>query len=486
MRARALACGLLAVGLGGAAVPLLGAPSASAAAKPAFSGFSTSAVATPLEVDVYEPTIPLPAEPQLELELGYSKAIADSGGARSRASLLWPGAALGEGFKTISDVIGLPPEIGAQGYPLQSNSTYPAGPLTDSKDTVPGAVMRTSASATVTEAQAGYSGDCDVRETPGRGSCPLPTALSAVADVAGSSATSKVQNSGTTVVATSHAAASGVSLVGGLVTVTGLSAQTVSTTDGHHTKGTGQSTYTGFLLAGQPVRLGPDGAALPGQTVAIPGLPTDPNAALSQLGITITVPKPLYDRQGSLLTSTDSALVLQVDCGVLRHKLDALPISTVGDAINQLPDQLAQVKSALGAALYLSPRLVFTLARVESTVNTVQGITFPPLPTDLGFGGPLTPGTQATTPVSPGTPGLVAPGAAAPELDASGPGPLASAVRPAGLPDRFTLPGALLLGALAAAALAGGWLRRLSALLLGTSATCPHGLHNGLPDLRKA
>jgi hypothetical protein len=436
-------------------------------------------------MDVYEPTIPLPAEPQLELEMGYSKALADSGGTRSRASLLWPGATLGEGFKTIADTIGLPPDIGAQGYPLQSNSTYPAGPQSDSKDTVPGAVMRTSATETVAEAQAGYSGDCDVQDSAGR-SCPLPTVLSALADVAGSAATSKVQNTGVKVVATSHAAASDVTLLGGLITVAGLSAQTVSVTDGHHTKGTARSTYTGFRLMGQPVRLGPDGAALPGQSVPIPGLPADPNAALSELGITVTIPKPLYNRQGSLLTSADSALVLQVDVGVLRRKLDVLPISAVAGAINQLPDQLGQVKSALGAALYLSPRMVFTLAKVESTVNTAQGIAIPALPTDLGLGGPLVGVAPGAPLLSSGTPGLAPPGAVAPQPGGSVLGPFANAASPAGLPDRFTVPGALMLGAVMAAALVGGRLRRLSALLLGTSTTCPHGLHDGLPDLRKA
>ncbi|MFN2540466.1 MAG: choice-of-anchor P family protein [Mycobacteriales bacterium] len=485
MTTRALAGGLLSIGLVGAAVTLVATPSAGAAAKPPYSGFSTSAVATPLEVDVYEPTIPVPATPQAEIEVGYSKAVADSGGSRSRASLLWPGAAVGEGFKVIADTIGLPPEIGALGYPVQSNSSYPAGPTTDSKDTVPGAVMRTSAAATLATAQAGYSGDCDVQDKPGTGACPLPTALSAVADVAGSSATSRVESSGKQVVATAQASANEISLLGGLVRVAGLSARAVSTTNGHQTKGAGQASYTSLRLADQVVRIGPDGAAAPGQTISIPGLPADPDVAFSQLGIKVTVPKPVYDRQGSLLTSTDSALVLEVDCGVLRHKLDALPISAVGDAINGLPDQLGPIKSALGAALYLSPRYVFTLAKVQSTVDTVQGIGLPTLPTDLGFGGPVTPGTSVAPPLNPAAPGV--PGAdLPPQLGSSGPGPLLSATHPGGLPDRFTLPGALLLGAVAAAALAGGWLRRMSAVVLGTSELCPHGLNNGLPDLRKA
>lgn len=475
---------LLALGLTGAVVAV---PPAGAAAQ-AFSGFSISAVSTPLQIDIYEPTVPLPASPQLELEVGYSKAWAESGGSRGRASLLWPGDVVGEGLKTIVDASGLPKELGENGYPVQANSSYPDGKASDSQEPFPGAVMKTSASAAVTEAQAGYSGDCEVRDAnpTAPAKCALPGDLAAVADVAGSSSVTRVENTGRTVLATAEAAADDVSLLSGLITVAGLSSQSVSTSDGKQAKGDARASYAGLKLAGQVVRLGPDGAALAGQSLNLPGLPTDPNAALSQLGIRLTVPTPSYDRQGALLTSTVSALVVDVDTTVLRSKLDALPWATVSDVIVGLPDELGHIKQALGAALYLAPRFVFTLAKSQSSVNTVQGITVPLLPTDPGL-----PDAGVGNPASSGSVGgnIGAPsvgGAPGPLVSAPDAAPLVSAVQAAGLPERYTLPGLLVLGALAAAALLATWLRGLSALLLGTRTLCPHGLDSGLPDLRKA
>ncbi len=56
----------------------------------------------------------------------------------------------------------------------------------------------------------------------------------------------------------------------------------------------------------------------------------------------------------------------------------------------------------------------------------------------------------------------------------------------AGLPPLFSIPGLLLLGGIALAAVAGSYLRRLGAAALGGGASCSHGLDSGLPDLRKA
>jgi hypothetical protein len=471
--------------------PVLAAPSVSAADAPAFSGFSTGAVSTPLEVDVYEPTVPIPATPQLELEAGYSKAVADSGGSRARASLLWPGDAVGEGLKVIIDASGLPKQL-ARDYPLQANSSYPSSRTSDVQEPFPGAVMRTTASATMARAEAGYSGDCEVQDpqagaaassrSGGAVDCTVPSATAAVADVAGLASTTQVNSSSRQVVATAHAAAADVSLLGGLLRVTGLSSHVSSLSDGRETKGVAQASYGQLMLGDQTIHLGPDGAAVAGQTVAIPGLPADPNTALALLGIHVTVPLPSYQRQGSLLTSTVSALVVDVDTRVLRHKLDALPWSTVADKINTLPDQLDPVKNILGAAIYLSPRLVFTFAKSQASVNTVQGIAIPPLPTDLGLG--VTPGASG---LSGAIGGLTAPPVIASGLmpGTSGPGPLVGSMQAAGLPRRYTLPGLLIVAAVVASAFAGTWVRRMSAVLLGGSVLCPHGLDSGLPDLRK-
>jgi hypothetical protein len=132
-----------------------------------------------VRVEIYEPTIPIPASPQAELNLGYSNVKADSSTSRGRASYFWPGDAVGQGFKTIIENLGLPPElagpIAEQGYPVQVNSNHPAGPESESSEDFPGSISRTSASAEKTTALAGYSTDCRSPVSPASARrCPRP------------------------------------------------------------------------------------------------------------------------------------------------------------------------------------------------------------------------------------------------------------------------------------------------------------------------
>lgn len=131
-------------------------------------GFATEGWASPLQLEIFEPTIPLPASPQAELEFGYSKVEADSGGGKGRASFLWPGDPAGEGAKTVIENLGLPPQLSgplaAQGYPIQVNSDHPSGPESEANEPFPGTVMRTRAVEGKVTAATGYSNNCDVSE----------------------------------------------------------------------------------------------------------------------------------------------------------------------------------------------------------------------------------------------------------------------------------------------------------------------------------
>ena len=104
---RRIAAAALAAGLAGAALPL-----APAQAEQSFGGFVTQAAATPLKIEVYEPTIPIPAEPQAELSLAYTKTESLTGPSTDgRASWVWPGDSVGEGFKTFVEQLGLPKDM---------------------------------------------------------------------------------------------------------------------------------------------------------------------------------------------------------------------------------------------------------------------------------------------------------------------------------------------------------------------------------------
>ena len=94
---------------------------------PAFSGYSAAASATPVKVEIYEPTIPIPADPAgSRSSFGYTKVKADTGSTQGRASFLWPGDAVGEGLKTFVEQLGLPDRSSVEnGYPVQVNSQLP-------------------------------------------------------------------------------------------------------------------------------------------------------------------------------------------------------------------------------------------------------------------------------------------------------------------------------------------------------------------------
>ena len=110
---------VLAAGLAGAALPLGGLAPATADDGAAYSGYSSQAVAAPVRLEIYEPTIPIPTTPQLEVDFGYTKVKGASSATKGRASFLWPGDAVGEGAKTFVEQLGLPPQLGEQGYPVQ-------------------------------------------------------------------------------------------------------------------------------------------------------------------------------------------------------------------------------------------------------------------------------------------------------------------------------------------------------------------------------
>lgn len=587
-RPRRVLLSLAATALVGAGLPLASAPAGAvvgaAEGDPPFAGYAATTTATPVRIEIFEPTIPIPAQPQAELNLGYSVVKADSSTSRGRASFMWPGDAVGEGFKTIVENLGFPPEISGplaeRGYPVQVNSNHPAGPERQADEPFPGVVNRTRATESKTFAEVGYSTDCRLGEPggsdeddgdgggdegpggpglpglpeipglpgiPGLGSltdglagqgsllggpdgsradagaptarerrtaraqaraeeraedeeveCQIPAELAALVDLGGYAAESVVTNDPTEVRAVSRSAVGDVSLLGGVVTLSGITARAVAGSDG--AKGTtgGSADYGVLTIAGQKFRYGADGFEAAGQAAPVPGLPDEAGAALEALGIQLLLPQPSYEKEGDKATSTVQGIQVVIDSGVLRRQLDALPLNALADLINQIPEEAGQLKSVLGAALNLAPKFVITLGNATSVVDTSQPVDIPtgevPDNNTTGEGGdPTSPtggggtsgaGTGGGTAGTPGTPGTA--GEPAVPGGDSADGDLVDAAPAAGLPPLFSIPGALLLGAIAAATVAGSYLRRLGVMALGGGGACPHGLDSGLPDLRKA
>jgi hypothetical protein len=242
-----------------------------------------------------------------------------------------------------------------------------------------------------------------------------------------------------------------------------------------------------MTVAGQEFSFGPSGYSAGPQHGDAPAIPDQAAAALEQLGVKLVLPKPGLHKKGDTASSTISALQVEIDTGKLMKHLHQLPLD---DLINQLPNDPKELKSTLQAISGLSPRVVITLATATTQVETVDGITIPTTvpDNDPGTTGSAGGGTSSgPTSAGGGTPSATAPGTAsggdAPAADGDLP---PSQLTGSGLPPLYSIPGAILMGGIALAAVGGTWLRRIGVIALGGAGSCPHGLDSGLPDLRKA
>lgn len=527
-----------------------GAPSASGAPEAGYGGYSAVATAAPVRIEIYEPTIPIPATPQLEVELAYTKVEADSGSSLGRASWLWPGDPVGEGMKTFVEQLGLPPQLGENGYPVQVNSSQPSGEAQQADEPFPGMVMRTSASAEKTIAQTGFSPDGQVQDgsegkgsadggdegggegTPGVPTLPglpelpglpaadllssfgdaitgglttaaeepeegpapggapgLPPEVAALVDFEGYTSSSQNKVVDGKVVTVARSALGDVTLLGGLITLEGLVATSTSTSDGAEATATGRAVLGGLSIAGQELSFGPDGFTAAGQGGEVPPLPEQLTGALKQLGIEIVLPRPDRKVKGDKAGHEVAGLQLDIDLKALKKQLEVLPLN---DLVDVLPNDPPELKSTLQTLTGLAPRVVVTLGVASTQVDTVKGLEIPTeVPSNNQEGGEES-GSDGGGATSGGSASAgSAPAASAPGA-AGGSAPEAAGDLPAaeltgsGLPPLYSIPGALLVGGVALGALAGTWLRKIGVIALGGAGSCSHGLDSGLPDLRKA
>lgn len=526
-------------------------------ATPSFSGYRSTGIATPVKIEIFEPTIPVPTTPQAELNFGYTRVKGDSASTKGRASFMWPGDAVGEGFKTFVEQLGLPPQLGEKGYPNQVNSAYPSDTTKEEQAPFPGTSMTTTSADKQVRASVGFSSNCDVGDGAGGGesegdeggggvpglpvlpelpiigdllgtlagpsaresvvsrgaaraddggddgdgggdgggddaeasSCQIPAALTALVDVGGYVADSQSVTDDASIATTSRAALGDVKLIGGLVTMSGITSTTMSTSDGAKGEAVGRADYGTMTIAGQTFGIGPEGFTAPGQSGPIPGLPDDPAAALATLGITVTMPKPTYKIDGDKAIGTVEALIVTIDLKTLSPALRNIQLGPILDQL-PFPPEAAPLKSALGAIGNLSPKVVLHFGYTTATVDTVQGIDIPDtVPDNDPEGddeGDDAGGSAAGGATGGGTSsgGAALPPADAPSTDAAD-GTLTDAALSSGLPALFSIPGLLMALGLGGALLAGSYVRRIGAMALGGAGACAHGLESGLPDLRK-
>ncbi|MGW4213156.1 choice-of-anchor P family protein [Lentzea sp. NPDC004789] len=392
-------------------------------------GFTLSAHAAPVSVLLHTDLIPVPAEPQGEVHLSYTQTELGSGPiGRSLASSVWPGAAVGTGL----------PQLLGFAYPVQANAAHPGGPADESK---PG--MRATAGAAKAESYAGARQE-------------VPFLLTAD----GLSSTSNSAVSATEARSTAVTSAQTISLLAGLVVLSGVKFESVAVSDGG--KGSGTSTFSiaEFTVLGQKF------------PVKAPAAPPDGLLkALEPLGITLTWPTSATKTEGTGVTSTSRGLTLTVDVLALRTKLGLGGILD-GVVAPLLPKELVPLLNPLR-------KMVVIVGDTEAVANASAAAPLTP-PDAPAPQAPLVPpppagGVQAPLPGTPPVAGTAPPKAVTPVASVR--------AKPRSLLDFPGVPALVVLAGLGVAAASAFGLRSFGTFLLG-GAPCPSGHPTGVPDLR--
>jgi hypothetical protein len=393
-------------------------------------GFTLSSRAAPVSVLLHTDLIPVPAEPQGEVHLSYTQTELGSGPiGRSLASSLWPGAAVGTGL----------PQLLGFAYPVQANAAHPGGPADESK---PG--MRATAGASKAESYAGAKQEVPFLLTADG------LSSSSVSSVSGSEARSSAVTSAQTI-----------TLLAGLVVLSGVRFESVAVSDGG--KGSGTSTFSvaEFTVLGQKF------------PVKSPGAPPDGLLkALEPLGISLTWPTSATKVEGAAATSSSRGLTLTVDVLALRTKLGLGGILD-GVVAPLLPKELVPLLNPLR-------KMVVIVGDTEAVANASAAapLTPPDAPAPQAPVVPPPPADGAVAPPLPGTPPVT--GVAPPRTVT----PVASArARPRSLLDFPGVPALLVLAGLGVAAAGAFGMKSFGTFLLG-GAPCPSGHPSGVPDLR--
>ena len=518
----------LALGLVAAPLAAMAPAQAVVKADPSYGGFNTVATASPLKLEVFEPVIPIPTEPQFELDYSYTRVEGNSGpSTTARASAMWPGPAIGEGLKTFGEQLHMPPQLTGGGYPVQVNSGFPSDDTQAASEPFPGMVQRVNAGEKRTVAKAGYTGSGDLAEgDSGDGSTPPPAnpldglskgdlsglgsiltgtqsgndqhpvqtnpmgALSALIDFDGMTSVSSTTYDDDKVISTATSRLGELRLLSGLIKLTGVNVVTKAVSNGDGSVATSRVVDVGGMtVAGQKFAYGPDGFTAAGSTTPVPGLPAQGTDLLKQLGIQIEVPTPVVTKDGSSAEVDAEAVRITLDTKPLRAVLPTLPLDQI---VNNMPD-MGQGNILKGMILSLNtiaPRFVLHVGQSSAAANTVSNID---LGADASAGdastGAAGPPAAAAGGGAPPAASAAAP-ASVPSAAGSGPATTTAAVNPAsavpGLPPLGSIPAMLAMLGLLLASGAGWYLRRAGGLLFGAGATCIHGLKAGIPDLRKA
>lgn len=387
----------LALGLGAGTGAVLALDTA-AGADTTLGGFTVSALAEASTVQYEQPNFPVPATPTLELDEGYAATTDNYGPTGSAtASTLYPGQVIansGPELSAFAPGVPLPP---APVWPIEAVSTYPQTPSASTDQ--PGVTMEststedgntataelgsgtgasgsssgTSPSGSSATSPGSSSGSGSSSPTGSLGSLPgLPSlgsasgssasspsgstaagsgnplgATSALGTIEQLSGTSSSTAVGATAVASATATDTGISLLGGLITIGTVTSTASATSDGTQATLTGSTSVTGATVAGQAVTVDSSGVhAASASSPAPPGF-SSVQALLTQLGISLTVTNPTDAVNGPQGSRQLDGLRIEIDLSTLDQQADhvgtLLPPSLIAQLPLPIPDKQQMV-----------------------------------------------------------------------------------------------------------------------------------------------
>lgn len=480
---------LLAVLLLGLTLPVVSSPPA-AYADTTLGGYTASAAAAVVRVQIFEPSLPIPANPQIDATIGFARSNTGLGpSSRALASYLWPGDTLGDGLGTLAGNDNFD-------YPVKVNSKYPATDVAPAHNTVQltdGNGMTTSADdtttqSTVTVLEAGPnlasglgSGLCALLKQ----SCPapaapkfeLPGALSTVATVDTARSQSTVVLKGDTITASARTKVSGLSLLAGLITIDGVDMTAIASSNGEKSTTDGAAKVTGLRVAGQGVDVG-NPVDLGGSKTQAPKVPID----LSAVGITVEYLKVTRTASGASGGLSSEGLTITIDASKLSKLLGT---NALTGPLGTLLEQIPNAGPLLSGLLKLGSKIVITIGDVRSAATASPPYVVTPLGPTAPVVNPPT-GTNTVVPSTPlpaGFPGVINPGAGTPPpllADV----PTTQVAAPFQFPGLAQTPSLLILCGLLAIGLFGWAFKGLGAYFFGAD-DCLLGASVGVPNLRE-
>jgi hypothetical protein len=380
---------------------------------PGLGGWTVSASAAPVTMEIYDPKIPIPAmpgKPNLEFDFSFTRASYGSGptGAAT-ASWLWPGDAIAFGLGQLFNN----PSVK---YPILTNVQFPGSTNDATMQPVPGSYMQshtdTNGSTSVSTfglplpgtgpSLPGSSGTSAPSAAPsssssggllggliGGGGLPQPqlpdlgtllqflTGQSALVDVQGERSQSSATVTNGKAVATAESDAGKLLILGGLIEFDGLKVTSQSTSDGVKGASTGNVDYGSMSVAGVTFGITANGIQTPFGLIALPQLPDAVNGLLAPLGISLALPAATDVSKDTAGEMFSHGLQVTIDTSKLKAMLPLTPVlnqlfAQIPASVTQkLPPQLVQIIQLLPQ---LAPKIVLTVGSAKSKADASQAI----------------------------------------------------------------------------------------------------------------